>query len=189
MEFEENKDNIIEKNDLTEEQSKEVGKYLRVLSDFERISDHARNIGEAVEEIEAKKINFSAPGMEELNVLERAVRDITELTIEAFVEGDTEKARRIDPLEEVIDDLCDALKTNHIARVARQECTLENGFVFNDILTDYERISDHCSNVAVDILEAGNFGAHQVQDDIGYRQNEEFLQQFSEYKEMYSLAG
>lgn len=179
----------ITKNDLTEDQSKEVGKYLRVLSDFERISDHSRNIGEAVEEIEAKKINFSAPGMEELNVLERAVRDITELTIEAFVEGDTEKARRIDPLEEVIDDLCDALKTNHIARVARQECTLENGFVFNDILTDYERISDHCSNVAVDILEAGNFGAHQVQDDIGYRQNEEFLQQFSEYKEMYSLAG
>ncbi len=174
---------------LSESQSRESNKYLRVLSDFERISDHARNIGEAVEEIEVKKINFSAPGMEELTVLEQAVRDITKLTIEAFREGSVDKARRIDPLEEVIDDLCDALKTNHIGRVSRQECTLENGFVFNDLLTDYERISDHCSNVAVDILESdGAVGVHEAQDSAKYRQNEEYLRLFSEYQKKYAIV-
>ncbi len=126
--------------------------------------------------------------MEELNVLEQAVSDITELTIDAFVTGDVEKARRIDPLEEVIDDLCDTLKSNHIDRVAKQECTLENGFVFNDLLTDYERISDHCSNVAVDILESdGEFGAHELQDSLEYRQNEAYTQLFNEYKEKYAI--
>lgn len=178
----------ITRQDLSDSQSTEANKYLRVLSDFERISDHARNIGESVEEIETKKINFSAPGMEELNTLEQAVSDITELTIDAFVTGDVEKARRIDPLEEVIDDLCDTLKSNHIDRVARQECTLENGFVFNDLLTDYERISDHCSNVAVDVLESdGEFGAHELQDSLEYRQNEAYTQLFNEYKEKYAI--
>ena len=103
----------ITSGDLSEDQNREVSKYLRVLSDFERMSDHARNIGEAVEEIEEKKIGFSAKARKELEVLEDAITDITRMTIEAFVDGDIEKALRIDPLEEVIDDLCDAIKTNH----------------------------------------------------------------------------
>ncbi|MEE3383123.1 MAG: Na/Pi cotransporter family protein, partial [Anaerovoracaceae bacterium] len=135
---------------LDDDQSRDVSKYLRVLSDFERISDHAKNIGEAVEEIHSKKLVFSSSADEELRVLEDAIDEITDMTIKAFVENDTQLAMRIDPLEEVIDDLCDEIKAHHIARVSRQECTLENGFVFNDLLTDYERISDHCSNVAVD---------------------------------------
>ena len=174
--------------DLNTAQSSEVSKYLRVLSDFERISDHARNIGESADEIETKKINFSAPGTEELVVLEKAVSDIMQLTIDAFVNGDLEKARRIDPLEEVIDGLCDTLKANHIDRVTRQECTLENGFVFNDLLTDYERISDHCSNVAVDLLESDSpVGAHEVQDSLEYKQNENFRRLFNSYKEKYAV--
>ena len=124
--------------------------------------------------------------MEELNTLEQAVSDITELTIDAFVTGDVEKARRIDPLEEVIDDLCDALKSNHIDRVARQECTLENGFVFNDLLTDYERISDHCSNVAIDVLR-------QNADDLNSHEYEKTLTEtpdalYRRYREEYAAA-
>ncbi|MBQ1422437.1 MAG: Na/Pi cotransporter family protein, partial [Firmicutes bacterium] len=120
---------------LDDDQSRDVSKYLRVLSDFERISDHAKNIGEAVEEIHSKKLVFSNSADKELRVLEDAIDEITDMTIKAFVENDTQLAMRIDPLEEVIDDLCDEIKANHIARVSRQECTLENGFVFNDLLT------------------------------------------------------
>ena len=179
----------ITSGDLSEDQNREVSKYLRVLSDFERMSDHARNIGEAVEEIEEKKIGFSAKARKELEVLEDAITDITRMTIEAFVDGDIEKALKIDPLEEVIDDLCDAIKTNHIDRVARRECTLENGFVFNDLLTDYERISDHCSNVAVDILEdmIGSLEMHEYHLSEDYRQDDRFKEYFNEYKLRYKL--
>ena len=174
---------------LNEEQSRDVSKYLRVLSDFERISDHARNIGEAVAEIQEKKVVFTENANRELKVLEDAIEEITRLTIEAFVNNDADKALRIDPLEEVIDDLCDEVKANHIARVSRRECTLENGFVFNDMLTDYERISDHCSNVAVDILESGPdaVAAHEYHMNHDYRADEQFKQYFNEYKEKYDF--
>ncbi len=179
----------ITSRDLNEAQSKEVNKYLRALSDFERISDHARNIGEAVEEIQEKRIIFSKDAEEELKVLENAVVEITDMTIKAFIEGDVETALKIDPLEEVIDDICDEIKSNHIDRVSRRECTLEMGFVFNDMLIDYERISDHCSNVAVDILESGEdlMEAHEYHLTPDYRQNEEFIKQFNDYKKKYAL--
>ncbi|MBQ6314232.1 MAG: Na/Pi cotransporter family protein [Mogibacterium sp.] len=174
-----------------ESQSGEVNKYLRVLSDFERISDHARNIGEAVEEINTKKINFSKGAEAELAVLERAVSDITQMTIDAFINNDSAKALLIDPLEEVIDDLCDEIKSNHIDRVGKQECTLANGFVFNDILTDYERISDHCSNVAVDILESENdeIQKHEYHSSADFRQDDFFKDHFSDFKTKYALAS
>lgn len=176
-------------NELTEPQSREVGKYLRALSDFERISDHARNIGEAVQEIEEKKISFSGEGERELKVLEAAIREITELTTKAFVEDDTDIAFMIDPLEEVVDDLCDDIKAHHIRRVSRQECTLETGYVFNDLLTDYERISDHCSNVAVDILEsdAEDVGKHEFHQDIEPLTNKAFDEYFKTYKQKYRI--
>lgn len=176
-------------SDLSEEQSADVSKYLRVLSDFERMSDHARNIGEAVAEINEKKISFSEAAGRELTVLEDAVNEITAITIRAFIDNDTEKALRIDPLEEVVDDLCDNIKSNHIVRVSKQECSLENGFVFNDILTDYERISDHCSNVAVDILESvtGERWLHEFHSMPEFRENELFKKYFEEYKKKYEL--
>ena len=174
---------------IDEEQSEQVSKYLRVLSDFERISDHARNVGEAVEEINEKKIRFTDAASRELTILEDAVSEIANMTIEAFIDNDPEKALGIDPLEEVIDDICDELKTNHIERVSKQECTLENGFVFNDLLTDYERIADHCSNVAVDILEAasGDRGLHEYHKNADFRENEFFRNRFAEYKEKYAV--
>lgn len=178
----------ITKASLTEEQSGEVSKYLRVLSDFERISDHSRNIGEAVEEIREKKVVFSEAAETEIRVLEDAVREITEVTIGAFVNNDTALALRIDPLEEVIDDICDAIKSHHIERVGHHECTLEDGFVFNDLLTDYERIADHCSNIAVDILESGEkaIEAHEYHLNTDFRQDKTFIRYFGEYRSKYA---
>lgn len=175
--------------DLNEEQAAEVNKYLRVLSDFERISDHARNIGEAAAEINEKKVSFSEKAQRELNVLEDAINEIVGLTIASFINTDTNLALKVDPLEEVIDDLCDIIKTNHIARVGRQECTLETGFVFNDLLTDYERIADHCDNVAIDVLDSvtGSRWLHEFHSKPEFRENELFKNMFEEYEQKYSL--
>lgn len=174
---------------LSDEQSREVNKYLRSLSDFERMSDHARNIGEAVSEINDKKIVLSDKAEKEIRVLEDAVSEISDITITAFMHNDRQLAMKIDPLEEVIDDLCDAIKANHIERVTHKECTLENGFVFNDLLTDYERISDHCSNIAVDIIESGQDGveSHKYHMTHDYRNDESFKKLFNEYKAKYSF--
>ena len=179
----------ITQNHPNESQANEINKYLRVLSDYERMSDHARNIGEAVEEIIDKKIKFSVPADKGLRILENAIYDIAYVTIQAFINTDTEKALLVDPLEEVIDDLCDELKAGHIERTGRGECTLENGFVYNDILTDYERIADHCSNVALDLLEAEKeeFRSHEYHKSLEYRQNDQYKSYFNYYKGKYSL--
>lgn len=179
----------ITSKDLTESQSLEVGKYLRVLSDFERLSDHAKNVGEAVEEINDKKIVFSDKAEKELKVLEDAVSEILQLSIEAFVESDVNKALHVEPLEENIDDLCDSMKSHHIDRVSRQECTLEHGFVFNNLVIDYERIADHCSNIALDVLESEKIvpALHEYRKNIDYRQDERYQKLFNEYKDKYVL--
>ena len=179
----------ITSHELTDAQTREVSKYLRVLSDFERMSDHARNIGEAVEEIREKKIEFTADAERELNVLESAVCEIVRLTIGAFIRNDLREAQKVDPLEEVIDDLCDGIKTRHIDRVRRQECSLEHGFVFNDLLTDYERISDHCSNVAIDVLEqgSGELNAHEYEHHLSEDPDDTYKRYFEEYKAAFVL--
>ena len=181
----------ITQNQPNAEQANEINKYLRVLSDYERMSDHARNVGESVNEIIEKKIHFSAAADKGLRVLENALSDITYVTIQAFINTDTEKALLIDPLEEVIDDLCDELKADHTERIGRGECTLENGFVYNDLLTDYERIADHCANVAVDLLEAekDEFKSHEYHKSLEYRQNEQYNSYFEYYKGKYSLEN
>ena len=178
-------------HNLTDDQSLEVSKYLRALSDFERMSDHAKNIGEATEEIEEKKIEFSGDAKKELLVLESAISEITDLAINAFISGDTAAALKVDPLEEVVDFLCDELKKHHIDRVSRQECTLENGFVFNDLLTDYERIADHCDNIAMDVIESGSreIYAHEYHKRVEYRKDEAFRTNFRMYQKKYSVEG
>ena len=176
-------------SDLDETTSAEVSKNLRALTDFERMSDHARNIAESIEEIHEKKIVFFESAQKELGVLEDAIREITDLTIFSFANSNYNKALQVDPLEEVIDDICDTMKANHVARISRQECTLENGFVFNDMITDYERIADHCSNVAVDILEtvSGDAGLHEFRLNPEFRENTRFKECFSEYKSRFEI--
>lgn len=179
----------ITNSNLDEEHSAEVSKYLRALSDFERISDHARNIGEGVQELYEKKISFTDAANEELTILEDAICEIMKITLDAFTTDDTDLALRIDPLEEVIDDLCDDIKSHHIDRVRKKVCTIEHGFVFNDFLTDYERISDHCSNLAVDILESvtGSKWKHEFHSMPEFRENEMFRNFFNEYKQKYAI--
>jgi len=179
----------VTQKDLSDEQSREVSKYLRVLSDFERMSDHAKNIAEAVGRIEEKKVVFSGAAQEEMMTLENAISEIMDLTINSFINNDENMALKVDPLEEVVDFLCDEIKKRHIDRVSKQECTLDNGFVFNDLLTDYERIADHCSNVAVDIIEAGDVGmyTHEYHKRLDYRKDDVFVNYFREYMAKYSV--
>ena len=176
-------------SDLDETTSAEVSKNLRALTDFERMSDHARNIAESIEEIHDKKIVFSESAQKELGVLEDAIREITDLTIFSFANSNYNKALQVDPLEEVIDDICDTMKANHVARISRQECTLENGFVFNDMITDYERIADHCSNIAVDVLEAVSEveGMHAYHKQPSFRHDDFFKNHFAEYKKQFAI--
>ena len=138
---------------LSATQSEEVSKFLHTISDFERISDHALNISQTAKEIHDKEVEFSAAALHELEVMESALREILEVAIEAFVSNDIQQAARVEPLEEIIDGLCDEMKSHHVVRLQSGVCTLGQGFIFNDLLTNYERVADHCSNIAVAIIE------------------------------------
>ena len=145
--------------DLDEAGAHEVTKLLHLIGDFERISDHAVNVVESAEEINDKKIEFSQEAQREIAIMRGAVREILEKTLEAFIRGDLNIAGEIEPLEEVVDDIRDMIKRNHILRVQKNECTIEHGFVLSDILSNFERVSDHCSNIAGCIIEISKFDA------------------------------
>ena len=148
---------------ISEDDSSEVSRLLKAIGDFERISDHSVNVLESVEEMKEKKISFSAEGKAEMDVLCAALAEILEVTMDAFRTGDLEKVYTVEPLEQVIDRLRSELRNRHIARLKKGECSVEAGFVWSDLLTDLERTSDHCSNIALSILDAHahNMNAHQ----------------------------
>ena len=150
-------------SELSREENEKVSKYLHTLSDFERISDHAMNVAQAAQEIHDKKIHFSAEGDHELTVLLGAVNEILELAINGFVEDDLDKAYCVEPLEEHIDVLCDELKLRHVERLQTGACSLQVGFVFNDLLTNFERVADHCSNIAIAMIELSQ-NAYETHD-------------------------
>ncbi len=138
---------------LTERENRHVAKLLKLIGDFERISDHAVNLVEAAAEMRKKEILFTADAQKELEVISSAVSEIAHLTLEAFEKGDPHAADTIEPLEEIIDELKEELRSRHIKRLQTGECTIVAGFVWSDLLTDLERVSDHCSNVAGCLLE------------------------------------
>ena len=140
-------------SELNKEENEKVSKFLHTLSDFERISDHAMNICQTAREIQEKKIQFSPDGRRELDVLLGAINEIVELSFSSFIEEDIEKAYRVEPLEEHIDVLCDEFKLRHVERLQSGDCSLGVGFVFNDLLTNFERVADHCSNIAIAMIE------------------------------------
>ncbi len=154
--------------DLSVKDSHTVTMLLHSIGNWERISDHALNICDAAREIHEKKISFSRAAAAELAVYTRAVKDVLNMTVEAFEYEDAAVAKKIEPLEEVIDELNLQIKNRHINRLRAGECTIELGFVLNDVLTNYERISDHCSNVAVAVIQSTDYEveAHQYIDHL-----------------------
>ena len=174
---------------LSSSQSEEVSKFLHTISDFERISDHALNISETAKEIHDKAMIFSPAAVRELEVMESALREILSISVAAFVANDVQQAVRVEPLEEIIDGLCDEMKSHHVDRLQSGACTLDQGFVFNDLLTNYERVADHCSNIAVAIieLESDSFDTHEYLNSVRAMKSHSFARYYEEYQQKYHL--
>ena len=173
---------------ISDDDSSEVSKLLKIIGDLERISDHSVNILESAEEMREKGIVFSEGARKEMEVLCSALTEILTDTVNAFCHDDWEAASAVEPLEEVIDHMKAALRNRHIARQTRGECSVEAGFVWSDLLTDMERTSDHCSNIAVSILDAHehNMNAHQSLRALK-KENPAFLERMEAYSRKYML--
>ncbi len=173
---------------LSQNDSHEVAKMLHAIGDFERLGDHALNLAKAAKEMKEKGLSFSAEAQAEIKVLRRAVNRIVENTIFAYESDDADVAVKIEPLEQVVDKITAKIRTRHIERLQRGECTIELGFILSDVLTNYERISDHCSNIAVAVIEAkgDTFDSHKYLNEIKHN-NAEFDKAFQEYSQKYAL--
>lgn len=173
--------------EMTAQQSAGVAEYLHALTDYERISDHALNLAENAKEISEKKIVFSEAATHELSVLSAAVNEILHVSVRAFNADDAAAAAQVEPLEEVIDDLCDEIKRRHVERLRTGACVYAQGYVYNDILTNFERIADHCSNLALAVIER----KENVHDAHGYvnrlKDNEAFAAAYRACAERYKL--
>ena len=177
-------------HDMDEADSMQITKLLHIIGDLERISDHSVNIVESAEEMRDKKIVFSAQATEEMRVMRCAIGDILDLTLKAFLENDVSVATEVEPIEEVVDDLRDQIKLNHIIRLQKSECTIEHGFILSDLLSNFERVSDHCSNVAgcvIEISELGDLDMHKHNEET--TASISFKQKYVYYKQKYSLAS
>lgn len=174
--------------DLSKTDSQTLSILLHCTSDLERISDHAVNILNSIMEMREKKQEFSKKAMKELEVLISAVATIVEMTVEVFVTKDTEGARKVEPLEEVIDGLNVALRQNHIRRLRNGKCTIELGILLEDLITDFERVSDHCSNIAVCMIQVreDGFETHEY-IDANMKQTQWFAEEVSKWKETYHI--
>ena len=175
--------------ELSGDQTKQVSKFLHTISDFERMGDHALNVARTAKELYDKKIVFSDEARYELNVLIAAMKEIVTSTVQAFSRDDLQMAARVEPLRELIGMLCDELKMRHVDRLQSGKCGISQGFAFNDLLTNIERVSDHCSNVAVAMieLESRNFDTHEYLKSVREMRNTEYKRYFEEYEQKYSI--
>ncbi|MBE6796665.1 MAG: Na/Pi cotransporter family protein [Ruminococcaceae bacterium] len=173
---------------LTNNDARTVSKMLHNIGDFERLGDHALNLQKVAEEIHDKKVHFSENARKEITLLLQAIAEITILTTRVYEKNDVELAARVEPLEQVIDRVTAEIKAHHINRLQSGDCTIELGFVLSDLLTNCERISDHCSNIAVAVIEAemDSFDTHSYLRDIKHN-NEQFTEIFEEFKKKYDL--
>ena len=175
--------------ELTDEQGREISKILHTIGDFERIGDHAVNFADIAREINEKHLKFSDAAQKEIDVVTSAVSEVVILATDAFINNDIELARRVEPLEEVIDGLCDEMKLRHVKRLQLGECTLDHGFVYNDLLNNYERIADHCSNIAVAMIELDRdlFDTHEYLNRVKTAFETTFRRYYNEYSEQYKI--
>ena len=173
---------------LSANDSIRVSKMLHAIGDFERLGDHALNIRETAKELYDKSAHFSEEAQHEMLTLTDALEEILSIATEAYCTNNVKRAYRVEPLEEVIDDLVATIKTNHIARLTAGECDIEKGFILNDFLNNFERVSDHCSNIAVTIIELSNnrFDTHRYIHSVAYN-TEGFREDYKRYSEKYKF--
>ncbi|MBR6513904.1 MAG: Na/Pi cotransporter family protein [Clostridia bacterium] len=175
---------------LSEKETHTAAKYLSCITNVERISDHAVNLADLAKELNDKNINFSFQAKKELDMCVEAISEILDMTIKAAHDNDVETAKKVEPLEDVIDILIKNAKTQHIQRVQEGNCTLELGFVFNECLINFERVADHCSNIAVSVLELADshVHAHSYLRDVKLDSHESYHKLFAEYADKFDIV-
>jgi len=173
---------------LSREDSHAVSVMLHTIGDFERMSDHAVNILGVAKELREKDLYFSDDAKDELRVLSDAIMEIMEMTEKTFINNDLALATQVEPLEQVVDDLIDHIKHHHIERMRQGKCTIEMGFILSDLLNNYSRVSDHCSNVAVAVIEVAHnsFDTHQYLNEVKYG-SEEFVRVYNSFAQKYAI--
>ena len=174
--------------DMAKSDSRDTVEIFHCIGNFERISDHAIDLCESSEELKDKQIKFSSIAESQINVLSNAIKEILEKTVKAFNETDVELAKEIEPLEQVVDGIISQIRKGHIDRLQTGDCTIEFGFILSDMLNDFERISDHCSNIAVAVIESNSkhFDSHKYLNSVKHG-DEFFDKTFNEFKEKYKL--
>lgn len=174
---------------LTDNDSNTVSTLLHTIGDFERIGDHALNIVKVAKEISDKEISFSEQANNELEIATKAIKEILSITVQSFTENDAARALDVEPLEQVIDKMLSEIKKRHINRLTGGNCTIELGFILSDLLTNYERVSDHCSNIAVCIIQISKsvFDTHEYLNEYKNAGGEYFTNAYNDYKKKYIL--
>lgn len=175
--------------ELSENNSHSVARMLHSIGDFERIADHALNIAKLAEEMHEKNISFSKEALSELSVIADAVSEIINMTVDSFTNDDVNISSHVEPLEQVIDKIKKQLKEKHIKRLQNNECTIELGFIFTDLLTNYERVSDHCSNIAVYTMQLPTdmLDAHKYLNSIKHSSAGAFVDDYNMYADKYKI--
>lgn len=175
--------------EVNDSDSMQISKLLHTISDFERIGDHASNLIDTAKEMHDKKISFSKEAKDELDNLSEAISEILSITVKAFRTDDVSLAETVEPLEEVIDKITQETRNRHIDRLKKGDCTIELGFILTDILTNYERISDHCSNIAVAVIETrrGTFDSHEYLNTVKTENDGKFAEYYDRYIKKYSI--
>ena len=181
----------VSSRDLSERDSRYLSMLLHSINDLERMSDHAVNIVEKAQSMHEKNLEFSAKATEEMRIYGDAVKEIVDISVQAIRTESTELARKVEPLEETIDRLSDEIKLRHIERLKKDECSLEIGFILSDLVVNYERVADHCSNLAVDLLRINenSFDVHEYLDDLKAHEDEQFRKLYHEDRRKYALPA
>lgn len=181
----------ITKLGISDTDSKHVTRILHTINDFERIGDHAINVMYVAKELYDKKRMFSEEAMKEIEILTDATFELLDMTAEAFETNNLDLAIMVEPLEQAIDKLVYEMKRNHIIRLQAEECTIKLGFAFNDLLTSYERVADHCSNIAIAVVEAakGTYEPHEYLKNVKYDHKEDFEKLYRQYRDRFNLKG
>ena len=174
---------------LSEKDSHTISMLLHCIGDFERISDHAVNICESAREMHQKEQKFSKKAEEEISIFSGLILEIVDTSVQVFESEDMELAKEVEPMEEVVDGLNDEIKKRHIKRLRKGKCTIELGFALSDITTNYERVADHCSNIAISLIQIPDdvYSSHEYVEHLEKGEDSEYHEALVKYTEKYML--